>query len=69
MKLESYHSTESKHQWKIVRTDSYEDVDGEIVSADEDTGDCCVEVGSGEAKQTKTLNLGPLGIRVVARRR
>ncbi len=27
MKLESYHSSESKHQWKIVRTDSYEDVD------------------------------------------
>ncbi len=65
MKLESFHSVESKHLWKIVRTDSYDDVEGEIVTADEDTGECCVQVGG----QAKTLAFGPNGIRIVGRRR
>ena len=63
MKLESWHSAEEKRRWKIVRTDNYMDLDGEIITADEVTGECCVQV-SGE---TKTLSFGPCGIRIIAR--
>ena len=38
MKLESWHSTEDKRRWKIVRTDDYTDVAGDIITADEATG-------------------------------
>ncbi len=70
MKLESYHSTEDKKHWKLVRTDSYEDVEGEIVTADEDTGECAISVPDGNGgTQTKTLSFGPLGIKLVGRKR
>jgi hypothetical protein len=65
VKLESWHSSEDKRRWKIVRTDNYTDVPGEIVTADETTGECSVQV-SGE---TKTLSFGAGGIRIVGRRR
>ena len=45
MKLESWHSSEDKRRWKIVRTDNYTDVTGEIVTADETTGECSLHVG------------------------
>lgn len=65
MKLESYQSAEDKKHWKIVRTDDYTDVPGEIITADEASGECCIQVGG----ETKTLSLGPRGIRIVGRRR
>ena len=65
MKLESWHLTEAKARWKLVRTDSYADVPGEIIAADEASGECCIQVGG----QTKTLSFGPRGIRIVGRRR
>ncbi len=65
MKLESFHSSEDKRQFKIVRTDSYVDVPGEIVTADEATGECSIHVGG----ETKTLSFGPGGIRIVGRGR
>ena len=64
MKLETWHSSEDKARWKVVRTDNYEDVPGEIVTADEATGECAVHVGG----ETKTFSLGPGGLRIVARR-
>lgn len=65
MKLESYHSAEEKAKWKIVRADSLADVPcDEIVSADEDTGECKVRIKGEE----KTLSFGPGGIRVVGKR-
>jgi hypothetical protein len=64
MRLESWHSAEDKRRWKIVRTDNYCDVPGDIVTADEATGECCVSVGG----QTKTLSFGPGGIRLVRRK-
>ena len=48
-----------------MRTDSYRDVEGEIITADEVTGECSVHVGD----ETKTLSFGPGGIRIVGRRR
>ena len=54
-----------KAPWKVVRTDSYTDVDGEIFTADEATGECCVRVGG----ETKTFSFGTCGIRIVPRRR
>ena len=65
MILESWHSAEDKKRWKIVRTDDYTDVPGDIVSADEATGECCVQVRG----EPRTLSLGPGGIRIVGRRR
>jgi hypothetical protein len=65
MKLESWHSTEDKRRWKIVRTDDYTDVAGDIITADEATGECCIQVGG----ETKTLSFGPRGIRIVGKRR
>lgn len=65
MKLESWTSTEDKKRWKIVRRDDFTDVEGEIVTADEDTGECCMQVGG----ETKTLSFGPRGISIVGRRR
>jgi hypothetical protein len=68
MKFESWHSADVKRRWRIVRTDfcgpDGGNVDGEIIMADEDTGECCVQVG-GEAK---TLSFGQRGIRIVGRR-
>jgi hypothetical protein len=43
------HTSEDKHRWKVVRLDDCTDVPGEIVSADDQIGECCMEVG-GEAK-------------------
>jgi hypothetical protein len=65
MKLESYHSSEEKGRWKIVRTDSYADVPGAIVSADELTGECNLQVGP----EVKALTFGPGGIKIVEKRR
>jgi hypothetical protein len=65
MKLETWHSSEDKRRWKIVRLDNYTDVPGEIVTADETSGECSVHVGG----ETKTLSFGPGGIRIVGRRR
>jgi hypothetical protein len=65
MKLESWHSAEEKRRWKIVRTDTYADVVGEIITADEATGECCIQVGA----ETKTMSFGPGGIRLCGRRR
>ncbi len=64
MKLESYHSTDDKKNWKIVRLDSYTDVPGEIITADEATGEICVQV----AGETKTFSFAG-GIRIVRRGR
>ena len=63
MRLETWHPAEDKRRWKIVRTDNYADVPGEIVSADEATGECSVLIGG----ETKTLSFGAGGIRVTGR--
>jgi hypothetical protein len=69
MRFESWHPNEEKRKFKIVRTDfggpNGGDVEGEIVTSDEDTGECCITV----AGETKTLSFGPGGIRIVERRR
>jgi len=63
MKLESWHAAEDKRRWTIIRTDNYTEVPGEIVTADENTGECSVHVGG----ETKILSFGPGGIRIVRR--
>ncbi len=65
MRLESHLTADQKRLWRIVRTDTYEDVPGEIVAADEATGECSVKVRD----ETKSLNFGPGGIRLVGRGR
>ena len=53
------------HRWKIVRTDSYIDVvpPGEIIIADEVTGECMIQVNG----EQKTMSLGPNGIKIIRR--
>jgi hypothetical protein len=63
MRLESWHAAEDKRRWKVVRTVDYSDVRGEILTADEATGECCLQVGA----ETKTLSFGPGGIRIVGK--
>ena len=69
MKLEASHSGEEKKRWQVVRTDFAGphggSVEGEIVTADEDSGECIMNVGG----ETKTLSFGPRGIRIVSRAR
>jgi hypothetical protein len=65
MKLETWHSAEDKKKWKIVRLDNYTDVPGEIVTADETTGECNMHDGS----ESKMLSFGPGGLRIVGRGR
>jgi hypothetical protein len=69
MKLESWHNTEDKRRYKIVRTDNYTDVPGVIITADETSGECCLQVTANGTTETKTLSFGPRGIRIVGRRR
>jgi hypothetical protein len=65
MKLEEWQNGDLKRGWKIVRTDDYTDIAGEIITADEDTGECHIQVDG----ETKKLSLGPRGIRIIGRRR
>ena len=65
MKLASWHSSEDKRHWKVVRTDNYTDVPGEIIDADETTGECTMAV----AGETKPWSFGQGGIRIVRRAR
>jgi hypothetical protein len=48
-----------------VRTSDYRDVEGEIVDADEATGDCTLKIRD----TTTAHHFGPLGMRIVRRRR
>ncbi len=63
MKLETWGPAEEKARWKLVRTDNYTDIPGEIVMANEETGEACVCVNG----ENKTLSFGPRGIRIVER--
>ncbi len=35
MKIESYDAVEERRRWKVVRADTYADVPGHIITADE----------------------------------
>ena len=61
MKLEAWHPAEIKRRLKVIRTDNYTDVPGEIITADEESGECCMQM----ANETKSLAFGPKGIRIV----
>jgi hypothetical protein len=65
MKIESGASAEEKKLWKVVRVDSYTDVPGDIVSADEQSGNCTMMI----AGESKNFSFGEHGIRIVRRAR
>jgi len=70
MRIETWHTSEDKARFKCVRTDNYADVPGEIVTADEVTGECCVARPDGNGgTETKTLSFGPHGIKIIGRKR
>src|SRR5438105_14399420 len=61
MRIESWFSAEDKSRYKVVRRDNFTDVPGDIVTADEASGECCMY----EAGDTKTLSFGSQGISIV----
>jgi hypothetical protein len=61
---ESWYSDEFRKRWKIVRTDTMTDMPGRIISANEVTGECSLDIGG----ETRTLNFGPRGFKIVPRR-
>lgn len=64
MKLESWQPLETKQRWKLVRTEDYMDIKcNAIITADESTGECCIEVNG----ENVTQNYGPNGIRILPR--
>jgi hypothetical protein len=64
-KIDSSLSDSEKARWKIVRTDNYTDVAGDIISADEVSGECYMLIDG----EKKTLAFGPRGIRITRRGR
>ncbi len=64
MKLHAYQSAEAKHKYRVVWCYDYSDVDGEIVHADEDTGEFTLTVN----QENKSFNFGPGGIRILPRK-
>jgi hypothetical protein len=70
MKIDSSEAAELKSRWKIVRTDNYADIPGDIVTADEVTGECVLLLPDGNGgTMCKTLAFGPHGIKIISRRR
>ena len=73
MKLEEAQPAEAKAGWKIVRLDSFADLPGEIVHADEETGECAIVAQKPGAPpgetETRTYSLGAGGLSLVRARR
>jgi hypothetical protein len=53
-----------RRHWRIVRLDTYQEIAGEVLSADCDTGLCTVKKSDGEAADH---NFGPGGIAIIGR--
>jgi hypothetical protein len=65
MKIEAGAESEVKKRWKVVRLDSGADVPGDLVSADEVTGEVVTSVKG----ENQTFNLHQCGIKIVSRGR
>ena len=63
MKIEHSHPSEYKDRWRIVRRDSLTTIAGNILSANEETGECELLIDG----EKKTFCFGPNGIRIVGR--
>jgi hypothetical protein len=63
VKLESWHSADDKARFKVVDLRDGRDVPGEIVIADDESGECEMLVGD----EVKSLSFGPGRIRIVRR--
>ncbi len=65
MIIEASADAGTKTRWKLVRRDDFRDIDGQIVHADEQTGECSVSVNG----ETKNYSLGEGGLRITRRAR
>lgn len=61
MKLESFHEAAEKKRWRVIRLDNFSQIPGDIVTADEVTGECQMNHNG----ETKTHNFGPGGIKLI----
>jgi hypothetical protein len=64
VKIDSSISSEERAKYKVVRADDYTDLPGEIMEADETTGEVVMII----AGEKKTFSLGHGGIRIIPRR-
>jgi hypothetical protein len=53
-----------RRRWRIVRLDTHQQLEGEILSADVDAGVCTMKGADGE---TRDYSLGPGGIAIIGR--
>jgi hypothetical protein len=53
-----------RRRWRVVRLDTHQELPGEIVSADADSGICTMKGSDGAAKD---YSLGPGGFAIVGR--
>jgi hypothetical protein len=68
MKIESHHGAEHKALYRIVRLDSGMFLEGDINSADEDTGEASMKVKLHDGTAAdRTYALGARGIKIVER--
>jgi hypothetical protein len=66
MKIDPAMAEAERSRWRVVRLDTCEDVPGEILSADEQTGEVKMADLGGEER---SYSLGQHGIRLLPRKR
>jgi hypothetical protein len=64
IKLSWFDPKEQRRQYKVIRTETYRDIPGHILIANEQTGMCLLEIGPGLSQQ---YELGPGGLAIVPR--
>jgi hypothetical protein len=70
MKITSQHSAEEKAKWEVVSLYNGASVPGEIISADEETGEVSMKVKAHDGTAAdRTYSFGAYGIKLVARSR
>jgi hypothetical protein len=71
MKLESFQDAAEKNRYKIVRLDDFTDLPGDIIAANDETGECAMAVKTpgNDTPETKSYSFGPKAISIQRRSR
>ena len=64
MKIDPAMAEAERKRWRVVRLDTCEDVPGEILAADEQTGEVKLKIHEGEER---SYSFGQQGIRLLPR--
>lgn len=63
-KIASDAAEAERRRWRVVRLDTYQEIAGEVLSADCDSGLCTIRKPDGDAADH---NFGPGGIAIIGR--